>query len=94
MAGCCCSNSGENLGDLKRSDWDARGGNAFNAEGLFLNAPILNHLADGVVGNGLETCEGLVGNWARQVSGFDPRLYALAVVRNSSGQGDRIFHEV
>lgn len=57
-----------------------------------LDAPLLDDLSDGVVGNGVEACQHLVGDGAGGVAGFDPRFDAVAIVGCARGQCDRICH--
>lgn len=62
--------------------------------GAILDAPVLDDFSDGVVGNGVEAAQHLVGDGAGCVAGFDPRFDALTVVGCARGQCDWVFHQL
>lgn len=65
--------------------------------GAVSDTPFLDHAADGVVrdeaavGNEGEW-EELVGEGTREVACFEPGFNASAIVRDSGGEGDGVFH--
>lgn len=84
------------LRHLQGGDGYLGGGDALDAEGAVGDAPLLDHAAEGVVGDeaAVRRCESVVGEGASEVAVVEPGLDASAVVGDAGGEGDGIFHQI
>ncbi|KAE8670573.1 hypothetical protein F3Y22_tig00112124pilonHSYRG00065 [Hibiscus syriacus] len=66
----------------------------FNAERTVLNAPILDHPSQYMIGDLIKDVQDLFGEWASFVVGFNPSLYVLSIIGDPSTHHHGIFHQI